>query len=317
MRAGRIVALVIGSLVALFGLVLLLGAAVIGLALLVERDDGYFDITLDRIDSDSSAVATDDITFGSDPDDLDWLLDALDVDVRLRATSADGNEVFIGIARSAEVDAYLGGAEHDVVVEVDGDTPVLRRVEGRGRLAPPDQQDFWQASASGPGTQLIEWEATGGRFEVLVMNADASAGVLVDVEVGLRAGVLTPIAIALLIFGLLFALGGTALIVFGGVGLRTPPDVDRGEPTRPDAPTPPGQPDATRPDAPAPDTADDTGGETVGDTGDDSGSDTASDSPARSPGAGPTGPPGSPLPPPSARRNAGTRTPPSLATLSV
>ena len=82
MRVGRVIALVIGSLLSLAALGMLFGAGAIGLATAVERDDdGYFDFRLDRIESETVAVVSDDITLSSGSDAPEWLFDLLDVEI--------------------------------------------------------------------------------------------------------------------------------------------------------------------------------------------------------------------------------------------
>jgi hypothetical protein len=238
-RPGRIVALVIGSLLALTGGAMLLASAGIGLATAVWRDDdGYYEATLDRIESDAVAVSTDDITFDVDSGPPEWFLDLVDLDVRLRVSSGDGQDVFVGIARTADVDEYLAGVDHDVVVDVDGRTAELRNRPGGTDVTPPGEEGFWVVSAEGAGTQTIEWEAEGGHWTALVMNADASPGVVVDVDVAARSGILVPLAFVLLGIGLVVLLGGVALIVWGAVGLRRPTGAE-GEPGAVPPPPPP------------------------------------------------------------------------------
>jgi hypothetical protein len=234
-RVGRVISLVIGSLLTLAALGMLFGAGAIGLATALQRDDnGYFDVTLDRIESDAVAVISGDLTFASEPGTPQWILDLLDVDVRLGVSNAADGDVFVGIARSADVDRYLADVAHDVVVEADGDIVILRETAGGSAVGQPDDQDFWTESASGSGTQVIEWETRTGRWTALVMNADASPGVSIDVEVGVRAGFLIPAAFLLLGIGLLVLFGGVALIVFGALGLRHAPPDDE-QPGRPAA----------------------------------------------------------------------------------
>ena len=63
MRVGRVIALVIGSFLSLVAFGMLFGAGAIGVATAIERDDdGYFDVRLDRLESDTVAVVSDDIT---------------------------------------------------------------------------------------------------------------------------------------------------------------------------------------------------------------------------------------------------------------
>ncbi|MDX2382177.1 MAG: DUF4389 domain-containing protein [Acidimicrobiia bacterium] len=228
MRVGRVIALVIGSLLSLAALGMLFGAGAIGLATAVERDDdGYFDFRLDRIESETVAVVSDDITLSSGSDAPEWLFDLLDVEIRIGAASALSTDMFIGIAPTRDVDRYLADSAHDVVLEIDGQTAELAPRSGVDEVEPPTDQDFWTESASGPGTQVIEWEVEGGNWTVVVMNADASAGISADVEVGVRAGVLVAVAFVMLGLGLLLLIGGVGLIVFGALGLRS---VDSDEP---------------------------------------------------------------------------------------
>lgn len=221
MRPGRIIALVIGSLLAVFGAGMMLGGGALGVASAVERDDdGYFDFTLDRIESDSVAVASDDLTFSADTGGPEWLLDAFDPDVRLRVGSTGGGDVFVGIARTSDVDEYLAGVNHDVVIEVDDRAAVLRNRPGSDEVGPPAAQDFWVASAEGSGTQTMVWEATGGSWTAIVMNADTSPGISIDVEIGARSDLIVPLALVMLGVGLIVLIGGVLLIVWGAFGLR-------------------------------------------------------------------------------------------------
>lgn len=80
-------------------------------------------------------------------------------------------------------------------------------------------QDFGVSSAEGSGSQEIDWDLTGGSWAVGVMNADASPGVSTALQVGVRIGFLGPLAVALLLLGLLILLVGLVLTVLGAGGL--------------------------------------------------------------------------------------------------
>src|SRR5438477_609348 len=115
--AGRIVALVAGSLLSLIALGLLFGGAW-GLWLDTQRSGGYVMTSSERFSTDSYALATRTLHISSDvPSFLygrDWL-----GDVRIRGESANPNQpLFIGIARKADVDRYLAGVAHSEVVDV-------------------------------------------------------------------------------------------------------------------------------------------------------------------------------------------------------
>jgi hypothetical protein len=226
-RPARIAALVIGCLLVIPALSLLVGGTALGLGYAFGRgDDGYFDTTLDRLATDSVAITADDITFATEPGSPDWILDALDADVRLRATNAETNgDVFIGIGRGASVDAYLAGIAHDEIIDLDDDLdPVYRRQPGSTVVVPPTEQDFWAASASGSGTQELEWEATSGNWSAVVMNADGSPAVIVDVNVGARAAFILPLTILMLGTGVVLTAIAVALIIVGARDANRPSD---------------------------------------------------------------------------------------------
>ena len=224
------------------GLGMVMGGGAIALAQAVATDDdGYFQFTLDRIESDGIAVATtemwlDDVEGDASP----WVLDWLDLDLRLRVDGANAtDDVFVGIARTADVERYLAAADHSLVIEVDNHTPIYREVAGTRRVGSPLDQQFWTASASGPGEQELTWNARGGRWSVVVMNTDGSPLVSADVEIGARSGAVTPIAITLLVIGGIVTAAAIALIVVGARGRRSPSNGPKssGTPLPPPSPT--------------------------------------------------------------------------------
>ncbi len=223
MRAPRVAALVMGCLLLIPAIALLFGGGALGVGYAVGRgDDGYFDTTLDRLATDTVAITADDITFAAEPGSPDWVLDVLDTDVRIRATSADaGSDIFIGIGRQADVDAYLAGVAHDEVVDLTDDLEaVYRDRAGTNTIDPPSDQDFWASTATGPGTQQLDWAATTGRWSVVAMNADATPGVAVDVNVGAKAGFVLPLALIMLGVGAVLTALAVVLIVVGALGAR-------------------------------------------------------------------------------------------------
>jgi len=230
--AGHIVAIVVGCLLLVPGLGIAAGgaAAAIGQAVATD-DDGYFRFTLDRVESTGVAVATTDLWLDDvEGDASPWVFDFLDVDLRLRVDgAATTDDVFVGIARSADIEAYLDAAAYSEVTEVDDHAPRYRQIDGIRSIEPPIDQDFWTASASGTGEQQLEWEARGGRWSVVVMNADGSPAVAADVEVGARSGAVTAVSIALLAMGGIIASVAIVLIVVGARGRRST-DEDAGGP---------------------------------------------------------------------------------------
>lgn len=222
MRPNRIVAIVLGSLLLLPSLAVLIGGGVlVGAYALARDDDGYFNASVDALASPTAAITAEDLTLAAEPGSPDWLLDLFETDVRLRVTSSAEGPVFVGIGPEAEVDAYLAGVDHDEVTGLDGNDAVLSRRAGSPRAGVPTDEAFWVASATGTGTQQLDWEATDGRWAVVVMNADGSPRVDADVDVGLRVDGALPVALGLTAVGFALTALAVLLIVFGALGRHT------------------------------------------------------------------------------------------------
>ena len=152
--------------------------------------------------------------------------------MRLRGSTTNDKEIFIGIARS-DVDTYLQDVAHDEVDHVtftgtDSPEDVEVPTDGRhGRAGRAGDQTFWSASASGPGEQTVDWDVTEGDWAFVTMNADGSEGVAVSMTVGAKAGFVLGAAIGLLA-------GGTILLILGGLliflGARPRRDADEPPP---------------------------------------------------------------------------------------
>jgi ABC-2 type transport system ATP-binding protein len=222
MSTKRVIALVIGCVMALPAIGMLFGGGALALAYATQRDDGYFDVTVDRLQTPTVAITGEDVRFTTDPGSPDWLIDTLDLDIRLRATALDDAQaIFIGIARQDDLDRYLADLAHDRVVRIDDGAPVYQQ-QGRiaGPIDAPADQDFWVARAVGPGTQELTWSATSGRWAAVVMNADGSPGISVTMAVGATSGLILPVAVVLAVAGFVLTAVAVVLIVYGASGAR-------------------------------------------------------------------------------------------------
>ena len=224
MRTSKIIALVAGSLLALGSLGLIGGGAALLWAHNTQRDaDGYYTTSTHRFETDAYAITTEEIDLGAESGGPDWSPISSIGTARIVETPADGGEVFVGIARSRHVDAYLRGVEH---VTFDGAhrdpfEPRYRLNEGGAPDRPPGDLDIWVASVEGPGTQTLTWDVEGGSYAVVMMNADATAGVAVDASAGLDTDWLGPIGAGLLAGGLLVAAISLTLLLIGSSGEAT------------------------------------------------------------------------------------------------
>ena len=190
----RIAALVSAALIAVLSLGLLAAAGWGLWGDSPKRDHGYISSGYHRYTSPAHAIATENLDVG-----LDGPLDLIDRSaygsVRLTVTPSSDKPVFIGIARSRDVDAYLARTSRDLVADLDLSPFRVEydREPGNGRPVTPDPQHFWAASAQGSRTQTLTWDVADGNWSVVVMNADGSAGVDARVSAGAKLPWLTAV----------------------------------------------------------------------------------------------------------------------------
>lgn len=203
---GRVARLVLGGL-ALLAALALIGSAIAGIfGLETNRDaTGYFVTHTHHYRTSSYALSTESLNVGG----VTGTLEAGLVRLRIAATSDDAAEpLFVGVARTADVNRYLDRVEHDELRDIDFDPFKIdyRRLGTGAPKALPSTQSFWQTRASGTGTQTISWPVKKGRWSAVVMNADGSRNVSVDAQLAARlAGAWWFVAAA-------FALGALALV---------------------------------------------------------------------------------------------------------
>ena len=219
MKAGRIVALVIGCFLALIGGALLVGTGALTWAYATQRDDGgYFTSHRVRLETVTAAMVSQSIDLGSDERPTRWPFGNGDLaTVRMQATAREGEQIFIGIGHTSDIDTYLTGIAHDDVTHISwshGDVVKYSRTDGAPTATPPTAQTFWAASASGPGRQALTWDVQGGTWSIVVMNSDGSRGVAADVSIGVKVHSLVGLMIGLGVGALVLLGGAAALIIF-------------------------------------------------------------------------------------------------------
>jgi hypothetical protein len=232
---GKILLTVFGSVGALVALALLVGAAALGIAHTQREADGFFTTSTERHETTSHALTHEGVRIGDVSELPDWVDDRFGA-VRVRATSPDGTPLFLGVARTADVERYLAGVAHEQVTDFElGPRRTETRFAGGGApRGAPTEVGLWAASASGTGTQTLDWELAQGTWSLVLMNADGSRRVAADVELGARVGFLSVVALILLALGVLIGLASAAMIV---LGVRRPGD--GGAAVGPATPVPP------------------------------------------------------------------------------
>jgi hypothetical protein len=216
-----IVLLFLGVIAVLIALGLLAGGAGLLWAHEEKRDaDGFFSTSIHHVDSRWYAVATGSLDVATVVPH--WLLGSRQL-ARIRIQARSERPLFVGVARAADVESYLGNVSYTRVADVDW-RPVHAdyvRHPGAGRPVRPEEKRFWVASAGGAGSQVVNWVLKRGKWSVVVMNADASPRVFAELTVGADIGWLIWLIVGLLAAGTLVLFGGALLIFFG---VRSPPE---------------------------------------------------------------------------------------------
>jgi hypothetical protein len=249
MGAGRIVLLIVGVVAALISLAFLAGGVVLLVVNHTQRDAaGYFSTGDETFRTETPALVATNLDVGTGGPDRLFDEGRLGT-VRLQGSNEDpSRDIFIGVAPTAEVVRYLDGSGYDKVtdLELDPFSVTYERASGSSTLAPPSEAGFWAASASGAGLQTVHWDLAKGDWSVVVMNADASPGVVARLSIGAKTGLLQWLGIGLLIVGGIVAVAAVLMIVFALRRRRAPR-----APTAPSAATAPSAPSAaTAPSAP-------------------------------------------------------------------
>ena len=221
--AGAIVALVVGSLLVLLGSGGLIGGVASAVVTSQQESDGYFTSSARNLATSSYALTSPPAEIGVEkvPFDLGSL--------RFTATStAPDGQIFIGLGPKADVEKYLNGVN---TTQVTGMRTSPFRVSYRdvpGSVVPPSpaEQSFWAMQASGSGQQQITMNLRSGDWMVVVMNADASPGVTVNMQAGFRSELFGALTFAFTIGGVILLIIGAGLVVLGaallGRGLSSP-----------------------------------------------------------------------------------------------
>jgi hypothetical protein len=208
------VLLAVGILISIVGTGILVVGIVAAGANHFRNAEGYFSAPKETFSTQTYALTspTGEITVAPGVRNLPFEL----ATIRLSATST-GPAIFIGIAPKAEIDHYLEHVKRTEVrsiryfpFEVD-----YRDFPGTRAPAPPTEQHFWVQSASGTGTQRVQWSVAPGQWGLVVMNANGAPGVTTQLQAAVRSDLISPVSasIAIVIGGVLLLIGLTVLII--------------------------------------------------------------------------------------------------------
>ena len=161
------------------------------------------------------------------------VLDAVGPDVTIEATAGGDEPVVLAVGRTADVDAWVGGAAHARItglasweqLEVTAQEATAEATEGATEepaepavLPDPAGSDLWVVEQSGTGSAQLEWEDREGRWSLLAATDGTAPAPDVTLTWPVEVG--TPWLVPGLILGGLLLIAGVALLVLGGVAAR-------------------------------------------------------------------------------------------------
>ena len=211
-NGSRIALIITGAIASFIAVALVAGGALALWGDSQKDDDGYLTTHTHRFESGGRALATDNLDV--DLGDIDPIADTPDLGkVKLTAESRDGKRVFVGIARTSDVDRYLSNVPYTTVTDVHADPfrADYDRHAGNRHPVSPEHAGIWQASSYGQDKQSIDWEIDDGDYSVVVMNADGSLGVDADISAGANIPFLDELGWS--------AIGSGAFALILGIGL--------------------------------------------------------------------------------------------------
>jgi hypothetical protein len=223
MKAGRIVALVFGSLFLIVGVVLLIGGGVlVGVDVGMTDDEGFLSAPPATLSRDTYAVTGHVLLEG---EWIWWWRHPTQAQVRMTSEVP----IFLGIAARADVEAYLADVSYAQIEDLTFDEYRESRVwatrfkdfVGSSAPALPSEQTFWVARVEGQGEQTLRWRIESGDWLLVAMNADGSRGVALDGTVGVGAPWLLGLGIGLLAVGFVLLAIGIVLILVVARSERT------------------------------------------------------------------------------------------------
>jgi hypothetical protein len=215
--AGRSIAIVAGATLGALAVSLVLaGGAFVAMHSSKRDADGFYSAGQKTLATPTAAIVADKLDVGGDGPG--WLFSKSRLGtLRVTARGTPEKPVFVGVARTSQVNAYLHGVAQDEITDVDVDplSVTYHRRHGTATPAAPVDQTFWTSRASGSGRASVTWPVQKGNWAVVVMNADGTAGVQTPVSVGAKAGFLLWLGCGLLGLGALLAAGAVACFMGG------------------------------------------------------------------------------------------------------
>ena len=190
----------------------------------LRNDNGYLMAPTQTLTTSGYAISSSPFTIDT-ATSRDYVPQSLLGTMAVRANGG-AQDIFIGVARTADASAYLAGVQHSTLVDfrdVNGRTvPVYsERAGGAPKVLPGKASGIWVAQASGSGQQQLTWQPQSGDWTVVVMNANGAQRVSADTSVGATVPALRGVIIGLLVAGgVLLILSVVIVVLAVTVGRR-------------------------------------------------------------------------------------------------
>ena len=212
MSGGRIFVVVLSVFILLIGFGLLAGGgALLWTNTFLKDADGFYTTRAIDIRRDSYGVTTYPARIEFGPT---WVFDWSNlVQIKISASNNTDKSTFIGIAEDTELTNYLSDVAYDEIRDLDIYRPfrepnvTYREFSGSSAPEPPTNRDFWAASTSGTGTQVLEWGIEEGSYSLALMNQDGSRGLDLSGSIGVKIPMIAGIGIGL-------TAGGAIMVFF-------------------------------------------------------------------------------------------------------
>ncbi len=205
--AGRTISVVAGAGLAMVALAAgIAWTAMIAADLGARDDEGFLMSPTQRMTTSTYAIASTPVEIQADAPFV-LLPEALIGDAKVTVVAQGGEDVFLGIGPTSQVDAYLRNTEHASVIYLRHGDAVLRTIDGSAPILTPDEMTFWTAQSSGPGRQQVTWPVELGDWTAVVMNSETTRGVDVRTTAGAEVPALP------WLMGILLTLSAMSLVV--------------------------------------------------------------------------------------------------------
>jgi hypothetical protein len=205
---GRVLAVVLGSLLALIAAALLVAGGIAVVLDQTQRDaSGYLMTGARTYDTPTYALVSDSYRTGSAGE----VITPRSLLGKVRIETQSTASVFVGIGPARAVDHYLAGVRREIASQPDAGPGDFRLNAGGPPPTPPGAQHFWVAQTTGKGSQVLAWRPESGNWKIVLMNPAGKAGVSAELSAGARIPHLLAIGTGML------AAGGILALISGGV----------------------------------------------------------------------------------------------------